>query len=95
MALCKRRPWQIEICGEQFRKADNLYSSRVVQQLIKRLLAQRAKPFNDLPCFLKRLYFSDIAEQFEQRALGYGHWYSGAAVRKGLEAEALGELGIE
>ena len=51
--------------------------------------------FDELPRFLKRLCFSDIAEQFEQRTLGYGYEYSGVAVRKGLEAEPLAELGIE
>ena len=29
MTLCEHRPWQIEICGEQFRKADNLDSRQV------------------------------------------------------------------
>jgi len=51
--------------------------------------------FHELPRFLEGLGFSDIAQEFEERALGYRDEYVRAAGRKGLQAGSLGELAIE
>jgi hypothetical protein len=51
--------------------------------------------FDELPRFLEGLSFSDVAQEFEERALGHGDEYVGAAGRKGLQAGSLGELAIE
>ena len=47
-----------------------------------------------MPRFLKRLCFSNIAEQFEERTLGYRYENFEAAIRRGWVPN-LAEFGIE
>ena len=80
MPLRSGRPGKIKLSSEQLRQADHLDPRRVCQQLVEGLLAQRAQALDELPRFLKRLSLSDVAEEFEERALGYGDEYVRPAV---------------
>jgi hypothetical protein len=57
---------KIKLSSEQLCQADNLDPRRACQQLVEGLLAQRAQALDELPRFLKRLSFSDVAEELEE-----------------------------
>ena len=95
MPLGSRSPWEIKLSSEELGQADDLDSLGVCEQLVEHFFTQGMKELDELPRFLERLSFSDIAQEFEEPALRYGDEYVGAADREGLQSISLGQLIIE